>query len=73
MLPYDQSESWSQFLFRLLLRTIAYDRPMHTILLQTCWDGLKVRADGTYPLAAALKQARLDPFLMTLLPPMPRG
>eukprot|EP00971_Amphidinium_carterae_P145560 2884553-Amphidinium_carterae.1 len=47
------------------------DHEMWTLVSQQCRSGVKVLPDGTYPVEVAIRNARLDPFLMSTLQPLP--
>ena len=86
LMKYDDSESYHNFLYDLILQPVPASHvpiSLHQVLQadkflwgrmsEYCRRGISRRADGSRPMQQALERARLDPVVLAMLQPLPKG
>lgn len=83
LMTFEESEKYHDFLFALLTmevppthqrislhQILLADKQAWAVMAQHCRSGVSVRPDGTFPLQAALDEARKHPVVTAMLQPM---
>ena len=86
ILDYARSERYHSYLFALIMKPIpethfainlaqvlTADKHIWAFMGEECRDGITARTNGSQPVEEALRLALLDPVIMSLLQPLPRG
>ena len=83
---YQTMEGYHDFLFNMLLRDVPEthdriqlqqllkaDEAVFVKMIELCRGGISQRADGSYPVEVALREAQRDPVVLSCLQPLPKN